>query len=58
MPGRTRAACRGELAVDAGLRRAATQVGVTNQLETDTVTVTSFELLCVPSEKHGFQPAS
>jgi hypothetical protein len=33
-------------------------VGVTNQLETDTFTVTSFELLCVSSEKHGFQPAS
>jgi hypothetical protein len=31
---------------------------VTNQLETDSFTVTSFELLCVPSEKHGFQPAS
>jgi hypothetical protein len=28
-----------------------------NQLETDTFTATSFELLCVPSEKHGFEPA-
>jgi hypothetical protein len=34
-----------------------TQFGMTNQLETDTFTVTSFELLCVPSEKLEFQPA-
>ncbi|HET6918832.1 MAG TPA: hypothetical protein VFI46_05115 [Jiangellaceae bacterium] len=44
--------------IHAPQRTTATQVGVTNQLETDTFTVTSFELLCVPSEKHGFQPAS
>ena len=31
---------------------------MTNQLETDTFTVTSFELLCVPSEKQAFQPVS
>jgi hypothetical protein len=34
-----------------------TQFDMTNQLETDTFTVTSYELLCVPSEKLGFQPA-
>jgi hypothetical protein len=44
--------------IHAPQRTTATQVGVMNQLETDTFTVTSFELLCVPSEKQGFQPAS
>src|SRR6266498_2146504 len=39
-------------------RTEATQFGMTNQLETDTFTVTSWELLCVPSEKLGFQPVS
>jgi hypothetical protein len=39
-------------------RTEATTFGVANQLETDTFTVTAFELLCVPSEKHGFQPTS
>jgi hypothetical protein len=39
-------------------RTQATQFGMTNQLETDTFTVTSWELLCVPSEKLGFEPAS
>jgi hypothetical protein len=34
----------------------ATQFGMDNQLETDTFTVTSFELLCVPTEKLGFAP--
>jgi hypothetical protein len=38
-------------------RTEATEFGVMNQLETDTFTVTSWELLCVPSEKHGFEPA-
>lgn len=32
--------------------------GVFNQLERDTFTVTAWELLCVPSEKHGFEPSS
>jgi len=34
----------------------ATQFGVSNQFEQDTFTVTSFQLLCVPSEKKGFEP--
>jgi hypothetical protein len=33
------------------------EFGITNQLETDTFRVTAFELLCVHSEKHGFEPA-
>jgi hypothetical protein len=39
-------------------RTEATEFGITNQLETDTFTVTSFELLCVPSDKLGFEPVS
>src|SRR6266508_4579797 len=39
-------------------RTEATQFGVRNQFETDTFTITSFELLCVPSEKTGFVPVS
>lgn len=39
-------------------RTEATQFGVVNQFEEDTFTITSFELLCVPSEKIGFEPAS
>jgi hypothetical protein len=39
-------------------RTEATQFGVKNQFETDTFTITSFELLCVPSEKQGFVPIS
>jgi len=35
-----------------------TAFGMTNQLETDTFMVTAFELLCVPSEKIGFEPLS
>jgi hypothetical protein len=35
-----------------------TKVDVFNQFETDTFTITSFELLCVPSAKLGFRPAS
>jgi hypothetical protein len=35
----------------------ATEFGVVNQFEADLFTVTAFELLCVPSEKSGFQPA-
>ena len=38
-------------------RTRATKFGVFNQFETDTFTVTAFELLCVPSEKGGFEPA-
>jgi hypothetical protein len=38
-------------------RTQATEFGMTNQLETDIFTVTSWELLCVPAEKHGFVPA-
>jgi hypothetical protein len=37
-------------------RTQATHVLVENQFEQDTFTVTSFELLCVPSEKEGFSP--
>jgi len=33
------------------------EFGIANQLETDTFKVTAFELLCVPSEKHGFEPS-
>ncbi|HXL35355.1 MAG TPA: hypothetical protein VN953_10555 [Gemmatimonadales bacterium] len=39
-------------------RTQATDVGVRNQLEEDTFTITSFQLLCVPSQKLGVQPAS
>jgi hypothetical protein len=39
-------------------RTEATEFGVMNQLETDTFTVTSWELLCVPSDKLGFEPVS
>jgi hypothetical protein len=39
-------------------RTRATKFGVFNQFETDTFTVTAFELLCVPSEKEGFEPVS
>jgi hypothetical protein len=35
-----------------------TQFGMTNQLETDTFTVTAYELLCVPSAKGEVRPAS
>jgi hypothetical protein len=37
-------------------RTKATEFDVFNQLEQDTFTVTAFELLCVPSEKEGFEP--
>ena len=37
-------------------RTRATTFGVVNQFETDMFTVTAFELLCVPAEKHGFTP--
>jgi hypothetical protein len=36
----------------------ATQFRASNQFETDMFTVTSWDLLCVQSEKTGFQPAS
>lgn len=39
-------------------RTTATRFGVFNQFETDTFTVTAFELLCVPSEKGGVEPVS
>jgi hypothetical protein len=29
-----------------------------NQFESDTFTITSFDLLCVPAEKLGFEPIS
>jgi hypothetical protein len=35
-----------------------TQVDILNQFEQDRFTITSFELLCVPSAKLGFRPAS
>jgi hypothetical protein len=38
-------------------RTEATQVGILNQFEEDTFTITAFELLCVPSEKTGVSPA-
>jgi hypothetical protein len=34
----------------------ATTVSVRNQFEQDMFTVTSYDLLCVPSQKEGFQP--
>ena len=37
-------------------RTEATTFGVFNQFETDIFTVTSYQLLCVPAEKHGFAP--
>jgi hypothetical protein len=39
-------------------RTEATRVDISNQFEEDTFTITSFELLCVPSKKLGFKPAS
>jgi hypothetical protein len=38
-------------------RTEATLVQISNQFEEDTFTITSFQLLCVPSEKLGFEPA-
>jgi hypothetical protein len=38
-------------------RAEATRVQISNQFEEDTFTITSFELLCVPSKKLGFEPA-
>jgi hypothetical protein len=38
-------------------RTEATTFGVFNQFETDLFTVTSYQLLCVPSAKLGFEPA-
>jgi hypothetical protein len=38
-------------------RTTATTFSARNQFEQDMFTVTSFEFLCVPSEKKGFQPA-
>jgi hypothetical protein len=35
----------------------ATQFGVSNQFENDVFTITSWDLLCVPTQKLGFQPA-
>ncbi len=37
-------------------RTEAIQFGVSNQFENDLFTITAYELLCVPSEKVGFQP--
>jgi hypothetical protein len=37
-------------------RTTATTFNVRNQFEQDMFTVTSYDLLCVPSEKEGFQP--
>jgi hypothetical protein len=37
-------------------RTEATRVGIKNQLETDTFTITAFELLCVPSAKGEVRP--
>jgi hypothetical protein len=39
-------------------RTEATNVDIVNQFEKDTFTITSFELLCVPSEKGEVSPAS
>jgi len=39
-------------------RTRATKFSVFNQFETDTFTITAFELLCVPSEKGGFELVS
>jgi hypothetical protein len=39
-------------------RTEATRFGVFNQFESDTFTITSYELLCVPSEKTGFEPVA
>ena len=33
-----------------------TEIGVSNQFETDTYMITAFELLCAPAEKHSFTP--
>ncbi len=38
-------------------RTRAQQAAIQNQFETDTFTVTSWQLLCVPAAKLGFQPA-
>jgi hypothetical protein len=38
-------------------RTDATLVGISNQFERDSFTITAFELLCVPSAKLGFMPA-
>jgi hypothetical protein len=43
--------------IHAPQRTEATRVDILNQFERDTFTITSFELLCVPSAKRGFKPA-
>jgi hypothetical protein len=43
--------------IHAPQRTEATQVEILNQFERDTFTITSFELLCVPSAKVGVRPA-
>jgi hypothetical protein len=42
--------------IHAPQRTQATEVDIVNQFETDTMTITAFELLCVPSTKFSFAP--
>jgi len=44
--------------IKAPQRTEATSFGVMNQFESDTFTITSFDLLCEPAEKLGFEPIS
>jgi hypothetical protein len=42
--------------IKAPQRTEATTFGVMNQFESDTFTITSFDLLCEPAQKLGFEP--
>jgi hypothetical protein len=44
--------------IKAPQRTGPTSFGVMNQFETDTFTITSFDLLCEPAQKLGFEPVS
>jgi hypothetical protein len=44
--------------IHAPQRTEPTRVEILNQFERDTFTITSFELLCVPSAKENVRPAS
>jgi hypothetical protein len=44
--------------IKAPQRTEATSFDVMNQFESDTFTITSFDLLCEPAEKLGFEPVS
>jgi hypothetical protein len=44
--------------IKAPQRTEATSFGVMNQFESDTFTITSWDILCEPAQKLGFEPVS